>query len=49
MDAHKTYGEQTWQQLHKNDASNVKQVMGATPYKTTAVRPPATHHEKYSS
>ena len=34
-------------QLHKNAASNIEQVLEATPNKAAAVRPPTTHHENY--
>ena len=47
MDANKTAGEETRRQLHKNAASNLEQVLAATPHKT--VRPPAFYHENYSS
>ena len=40
-----TYGEKTWQQLHKNAGSCIEQVLVATPHKTAAVRPPTIHHE----
>ena len=43
------YGEKAWQQLHKNAASNIEQVLEATPQKTPAVRPPTTHQENYPS
>ena len=43
------YGEKAWRQLHKNAASNIEQVMEATPHKVAAVRPPTTHHENYQS
>ena len=36
-------------QLHKNAASNLEQVLEATPHKTPTVRPPASYHENYSS
>ena len=49
MDANKTVGEEARQQLHKNAASNLEQVLAATPHKTPTVRPPASYHEKYSS
>ena len=49
MDANKTYGEKAWRQLHKNDASNIEQVLEATPNKTAAVRPLTSHHENYPS
>ena len=35
MDANKTYGEKAWRQLHKNTASNFKQVLEATPSQST--------------
>ena len=34
MDANKTYGEKAGRQLHKNRASNIEQVVEATPHKT---------------
>ena len=49
MDADKTSGEKAWRQLHKNCASNIEQVLEATPHKAAAVRPLTTHHEKYPS
>ena len=36
-------------QLHKNAASNLEQVLAATPHKPPTVRPPASYHENYSS
>ena len=33
----------------KNDASNIEQVLEATPHKTTAVHQTATYHENYPS
>ena len=42
-----TYGEKAWRQLLKNAASNIEQVLEASPHKTAAIRPPATHHENY--
>ena len=36
-------------QLHKNVASNIEQVLAATPHKTPTIRPPASHHENYTS
>ena len=36
-------------QLHKNAASNLEQVLAATPHKTPTVWPPASYHENYSS
>ena len=49
MDANLTYGEKAWRQLHKNAASNIKQVMEAISHKTAAIQPPTTHHENYPS
>ena len=46
MDANLTYGEKAW---HQNAASNIEQVLVATPHKTAAIRPPTTHHENYQS
>ena len=43
------YGEKAWQQLHKNVASCIEQVLEATPDKTAAVQLPTTHHENYQS
>ena len=49
MDANKTAGEEARRQLYKNAASNLEQVLAATPHKTPTVRPPAPYHENYSS
>ena len=49
MDANKTAGEEARRQLYKNAASNLEQVLAATPHKTLTVRPPASYHENYSS
>ena len=49
MDANQMYGEKAWQQLHKNSASKIKQVIEAAPYKKAAVWPPTTLHENYQS
>ena len=49
MDSNKTAGEEARRQLHKNAASNLEQVLAATPHKTLTVRPPASYHENYSS
>ena len=48
LDANKTAGEAR-RQLHKNVASNIEQVLAATPHKAPTVRPPASHHENYPS
>ena len=39
--ANKTAGEKARRQVHKNVASNVKQVLAATPHETPTIRPPA--------
>ena len=49
LDANKTAGEEARRQLHKNVASNIKQVLAATPYKAPTIRPPTTHLENYPS
>ena len=49
MEANKTAGEEARQQLHKNAASNIDQVLAATLHKTPTIRPPASHHENYPS
>ena len=49
MDANKTAGEEARRQLHKNAASNIEQVLVATPHKALTVRPLAPYHENYSS
>ena len=52
------YGCTTWtltkwlekkarRQLHKNAASNIEQVLDATPHKAPTIRPPTYHHENY--
>ena len=43
-----TAGEEARRQLHKNAASNLEQVLAATPHKTPTVLPPASYHENYS-
>ena len=49
LDAYKTAGEEARRQLHKDVASNIKQVLAATPHKAPTIRPPASHHENYPS
>ena len=49
MDANETDREKDGRQIHKNAASNIEQVLEATPQKTAALRPPTTHHENYQS
>ena len=48
LDANKRSGEAR-RQLRKNAASNLEQVLGATPHKTPTIRPPASYHENYPS
>ena len=43
MDSNKTAGEEARRQLHKNAASNLEQVLAATPHKTPTVRPPTSY------
>ena len=43
------YGEKVWQQLHKNAASNIEQVLEAAPHETAVTQSPTTHHENYQS
>ena len=49
LDADKTAGEKARRQLHKNAASNIKQVLEATPHKAPTIRQPTSHHENYPS
>ena len=49
LDANKTAGEEARWQLHKNVASNIEQVLAATPHKAPTIRPPDSHHENYLS
>ena len=49
LDANKTAGEKARCQLHKNAASNIEQVLEATPNKAPTIRPPTSHHENYPS
>ena len=49
LDANKTAGEEARRQLRKNVASNIKQVLAATPHKAPTIQPPASHHENYPS
>ena len=48
LDANKTAGEEARRQLHKNVASNIKQVLAATPHNALTIRPTASHQEKIS-
>ena len=49
LDAYKTAGEEARQQLDKNAASNIEQVLATAPHKAPTIRPPASHHENYPS
>ena len=49
LDTNKTAWKEAWLQLHKDVASNIKQVLVATPHKAPTIRPPASHHENYPS
>ena len=49
MDANKKAGEKARRQLHQNAASNIEQVLEATPNKAPTIRPPTSHHENYPS
>ena len=49
LDANKTAGEEARRRLHKNVASNIEQVLAATPHKAPTIRPPASHYENYPS
>ena len=49
LDVNKTAGEEARRQLHKNAASNIEQVLAATPHKAPTIRPPVSHHENYPS
>ena len=49
LDANWTAGEETTRQLHKNVARNIEHVLAATPHKEPTIRPPASHHENYTS
>ena len=41
--------EEGRRQLLKNVASNIEQVLEATPQKAPTIRPPASRHENYPS
>ena len=45
LDANKTAGEEDRRQLHKNVASNIEQVLEATPHKAPIILPPTSHHK----
>ena len=42
-------GEKARQQLHKNAASNIEQVLEATPHKAPTIRPLNSLHKNYPS
>ena len=48
LDTDKTVGEEAKRQLYKNVASNIEQVLAATPHKAPTARPPTTYHENYT-
>ena len=49
VEANKTAGEETRRQLHKDVASNIEQVLAATPHKAPTIGPLVSHHENYPS
>ena len=49
LDANKMAEGEARRQLHKNVASNIKQVLAATLNKAPTIRPPASHHKNYPS
>ena len=49
LDANKTAGEEARLQLHKNVASNIEQVLAATPHKAPSIGPPASYLENYQN
>ena len=49
LDANKTAGEKARRQLHKNAASNIEQVMEATPHEEPTIRSSVSHQENYPS
>ena len=42
-------GEEARRQFHENAASDIEEVMEATPHKAPTIRPLASHHENYPS
>ena len=42
-------GEEARRQLYKNVASNIEQVLAATPHTAPTLRPPTTYLENYTS
>ncbi len=49
LDANKTAVEKDRRKLHKNAASDIEQVMEATPHKAPTIRPPTSRHENNTS
>ena len=49
LDANKTAQKEARQQLHKDVACNIKQVLAATLHKAPTIWPPASHHKNYQS
>ena len=47
LDANKTAGEKARRQLHKNAASNIEQILEATPHKTPTIRHPPPSRKLY--
>ena len=45
LDANKTAGEEARRQVHENVASDIEQVLAATPHEAPTIRPPASYHE----
>ena len=41
--------EEARRQLDKNAAGNIEQALAAKPHKAPTIRPPASHHENYTS
>ena len=46
LEANKTAGEKSRFQLHKNAASNIEQILVATPHKTPTIQPPTPPSRK---
>ena len=49
LDANWTSEEEAREQLHKNAASYIEQVLAATPHKAPTIRQPNSRHENYTS
>ena len=48
LDANKTAGEKARRQLHKNTASNIEQVLEATPHNAPTIQSPTPPSRKLS-